>query len=127
MILKNSLYTIKSAKVFGAEASYDIELNAGHFIYQAHFPGEPITPGVCIVQIAMELLEEVVGKRLQLAKVKNVKFLSVVTPTQSTAVTFQLVKIVENEAEGTVKAQAVVTSEGEVKAKLSFICTCSQK
>lgn len=127
MILKNSLYTIKSAKVFGGEASYEIELNASHFIYQAHFPGEPITPGVCIVQIAVELLEEVVGKRLQLAKVKNVKFLSVVTPTQSTAVTLQLVKIAENETEGTVKTQAVVTSEDEVKAKLSFICTCSQK
>ena len=127
MILKNSLYTIESAEMSGTEARYVIKLNAGHFIYQAHFPGEPITPGVCIVQIAKELLEETVGRKLQVVKVKNVKFLSVVTPTQSTDVMFQLVKIMEDETEGTVKTQVIVMVNEEQKAKLSFTCTCPQK
>lgn len=122
MILKNNLYTIKDTEVADTEARYDIELNADSFIYQAHFPGEPITPGVCIVQIAKELLEETVGKKLQIVKVKNVKFLSVLTPMQSTAVTFQLCKIAQDPSERSVKTQAVVTSAGEAKAKLSFTC-----
>lgn len=122
MILKNNLYTIKSADVAEEEARYAIELNDGSFIYQAHFPGEPITPGVCIVQIAQELLENATGKKLRLVKVKNIKFLSVLTPVQSIQVEFRLCKIRRNAEDGTVKAQAVVMSCGEAKAKLSFTC-----
>ena len=58
MILKNSLYTIEGQQSQEGTVSYDIRLHSDHFIYQAHFPGEPITPGVCVVQIAKELLEE---------------------------------------------------------------------
>lgn len=122
MILKNNLYTIKNADTAADEALYVIELNAGSFIYQAHFPGEPITPGVCIVQIAQELLGDTVGKTLRLVKVKNVKFLSVLSPVQSVQVEFRLCKIRQDTESGTVKAQAVVTSCGETKAKLSFTC-----
>ena len=35
-----------------------IRLNPDHEIYRAHFPGNPITPGVCIVQIISEVLGE---------------------------------------------------------------------
>ena len=31
-------------------------------VYQGHFPGYPITPGVCLVQIALELIEEMAGQ-----------------------------------------------------------------
>lgn len=122
MILKNNLYTIKNADKADAGARYEIELHADSFIYQAHFPGDPITPGVCIVQIAKELLEETIGKKLQLANVKNVKFLSVLTPRQSATVEIRLAKITHEPAAGIVKTQAVVASVGEVKAKLSFTC-----
>ena len=55
MILKNDFYHIAQASVDLPRATYEIALNAQHFIYQAHFPGEPITPGVCILQMACEL------------------------------------------------------------------------
>ena len=58
MELKNSLYQITGKETNGTAVSYDLQLDASHVIYQAHFPGEPITPGVCIIQIAKELLEE---------------------------------------------------------------------
>ena len=122
MILKNNLYTIKTAEAAESEVRYEIELNADNFIYQAHFPGEPVTPGVCIVQIAKELLEETVDKKLQIVKVKNVKFLSVLTPRQSLRAEFRLTKIVEDSLTHSIKTQAVVTSNGETKAKLSFTC-----
>lgn len=126
MILKNELYSIKRKEATDKGTSFDIKLNPSHFIYKAHFPGEPITPGVCIVQIAKELLEEVIGKPLQIVKVKNVKFLSVLTPEQSADVTYSIGKIVADEACGSVKAQAVVASADEAKAKISFACTVQQ-
>ena len=122
MKLKNELYKIKEKTVAGVEACYDIELNPEHFIYKAHFPGEPITPGVCIMQIAKELLEETTETNLRIVKVKNVKFLSVITPRQSTKVNYRIGKIIHDDTSNTVKAQVVVTSADEIKAKISFTC-----
>ncbi len=126
MKLKNELYNIKGKNIAATEACYDIELDSEHFIYKAHFPGEPITPGVCIIQIAQELLEDTLGKTLQIVKVKNVKFLSVITPRQSTSVNYRIGKIAEDAASGIVKAQVTVASADEVKAKISFVCAEKQ-
>ena len=76
MQLLNNLYTIVAKDIPDDKISYNIKLDANHFIYQAHFPIEPITPGVCIIQIAKELLEDSLAKRLKIYLVKNVKFLS---------------------------------------------------
>ena len=79
MELKNNLYTIVSKEGVGLMVSYTIKLIPSCVIYQAHFPGEPITPGVCIVQMAKELIEELlteqtaVAHHLEITKVKNVK------------------------------------------------------
>lgn len=43
-------------------------------VYAAHFPGFPITPGVTLVQTALELM----GRRLRAAK--DIKFLKPVFP-----------------------------------------------
>ena len=58
MKLRDSLYTIVSEFKGDGRHDFNIKLDPEHFIYKAHFPGEPITPGVCIMQIAKELLEE---------------------------------------------------------------------
>ena len=34
-----------------------ITLNPAHPIFAGHFPGNPITPGVCMLQIIKELTE----------------------------------------------------------------------
>lgn len=122
MILKNGLYRIKEKTIDGSETVYAVELNPEHFIYKAHFPGEPITPGVCVIQIAKELLEEMLGERLNTSNVKNVKFLSVISPQQSVAVSFRIGKIVVDDAAMTVKSQVVVTSSGVAKTKMSMVC-----
>ena len=57
MTLKNKLYTITDMEHEGGTARFSLNLNAAHEIYEAHFPGEPVTPGVCLVQMAGELLE----------------------------------------------------------------------
>lgn len=122
MLLKNSLYTIEKLEkpMEGVGGSFLLRLHPDHVIYQAHFPGEPITPGVCIVQIGKELMEELVGKSLEVARVKNVKFLSVISPKDTTSITYAIRKL-EWSADGTeVKTQIVVTSGEEAKAKISL-------
>jgi len=117
----NNLYHIVSKDVVDASIRYNIHLDASHFIYQAHFPDEPITPGVCIIQIAKELLEEHLGIGLEIQKVKNVKFLNVISPLVTPCISYVFEKTQSSPTIIPVTAQ--VFSGETPLAKLSFICS----
>ncbi len=127
MLLRNNLYTVTQKEVDGLKGHFVLELNPSCFIYQAHFPGEPITPGVCIVQMGKELLEELLEEHIQkkvgleICKVKNVKFLSVISPNETTVITYQMKKVEMSEDGSEMKAQMVITSGEEAKAKISLV------
>ena len=120
MKLLNSLYSIVSESVTESGRDYNIVLDAEHFIYKAHFPGEPITPGVCIMQIAVELLSLHCGKPLAIKKNKNIKFLKIISPAETPGVCFSVSKVEAEDSK--VKAQVSVSGGGETYAKLSLIC-----
>ena len=120
MKLQNSLYTIIERRQKEGVHSFDIRLNAGHVIYQAHFPGEPVTPGVCILQIAVEMVEEVVSMPLSLIGAKNVKFLRVISPLEVPEICYSIQKVLVEET--SVSAQIVVSAPDGVYAKLSLKC-----
>ncbi len=124
MILKNNLYSIIGKTIKDSIVSYQIALDKNHIIYQAHFPNEPITPGVCIIQIAKELLEEHLERSFEITKVKNVKFLSVISPTQQPQVIYELDKIATTEDTGECKVSVLVTDPTAITqfAKISIIC-----
>lgn len=123
MKLLNSLYKIVSKGVQESPLRYDIQLDASHFIYQAHFPGEPITPGVCIIQIAKELLEEHLNQKFNIKMIKNVKFLNVISPVERPQITYVFEKITVDDTTKTCQAQVQVLSDETSMVKLSFICS----
>ena len=59
-------------------------------VFKGHFPGYPITPGVCLVEIALELMEEMAGQagKVRLVAAKNIKFTSPVLPSEGMALRF---------------------------------------
>ena len=71
----NELFSLGASHCANGVKAYDVHLNADSAIFRAHFPEFPITPGVCILQIALELLETITGRQLEISEVKNVKFL----------------------------------------------------
>lgn len=129
MKLKDSFFTIEESS---SATQIAVRLNSEHPIYQAHFPGEPITPGVCIIQIAKELLEEAMqggnycenDKNWQgqyhLVAVKNVKFLAPISPLETPLVTYTLQKVTPSDDGTIVKAQITVESTDKLMAKLSL-------
>ncbi len=126
MQLRNNLYTVTQRNTEGLTGCYTLELQPACVIYQAHFPGEPITPGVCIVQTAQELLEDMLQcaglpHTTKLAMVKNVKFLSVLSPADNTTVVYQMKKVEMSEDNTELKAQVVVSAGEEAKAKMSLV------
>ncbi len=120
MRLLDSLYRIVSERQIDCGFEYTIQLNPEHFIYKAHFPGEPVTPGVCIMQSALELLERASGTVLSLKCAGNVKFLRIISPVGNTILTFTIKGIVREESQ--LKAQIIVASGNDVFSKLSLVC-----
>lgn len=125
MTLKNSLYTIVKNEADGPGWRYDIALQPDHFIYQAHFPGQPITPGACIIQMAKEMLEEHLSLSLHIHHIKDVKFVSVISPLDTPRISFLYQKISEESDQGEVKATVSVQDGEKILSTLVFTCkTC---
>ena len=123
MRLMNSFYNVVSSetKDNGQSLCFHIALNREHSIYQAHFPGMPITPGVCIIQMAREILEQYSGKSLVINSIKTAKFLNIVNPQETPEL---LMKSVLNgyNVDGTDSMSAKIEVEwgGVTFAKLTF-------
>jgi 3-hydroxyacyl-[acyl-carrier-protein] dehydratase len=90
MILKDNFFTIENQNIALAKAEYRIKLNLNHFIFKAHFPDNPITPGVCIVQIVKEIYSYQTNKTFFLNKIKNMKFSRPVIPTENEQITVMI-------------------------------------
>ena len=114
------LYSIVAKEINDDGGVFHLHLNPECIIYKAHFPEQPITPGVCITQIAVELAEIVVGHSLQMIGIKNVKFLSILSPTTQTEVTYTI--IIKSSDDKETRIQAVAQSDDVVYAKMSLIC-----
>ena len=63
--------------------------NTNHPIFAGHFPGHPVVPGACLVQIAQELLSDALQQPVRFTAVRNLKFRQAVTPEQEVTFTFQ--------------------------------------
>lgn len=119
MNLKNNLYIIKSSDV--EKRSFLIELLPNSIIYKAHFPGHPITPGVCIVQIATELLQEFMHKNLVLKTIANAKFLSIINPEEDKEVIFNIKKLTIDETEKKISVSIIVQDQyDKIYSKISL-------
>ena len=50
MLLENFYKIIHIKEREDGKQEIEIELNPGHVLYQGHFPGQPVVPGVCTLQ-----------------------------------------------------------------------------
>ncbi len=90
-MLYNDLYTFLSKETISENTfSANIILNEEHDIFKGHFPDNPILPGVCMLQMIKDLLEDRLQKSIQLHLVTNVKLLAVVDPKQNPELTVKI-------------------------------------
>ena len=115
MKLQNEMFNV----VGGNADNVQIRLNASHLIYQAHFPGNPITPGVCIVKIIGELLQQRTETSLSLQKVTNLKFISPISPVDNPDLEVSFADVSVSDCE--VKAKGSILAGEEMKTKFSLV------
>lgn len=111
MTLSGDFFTIEGRLPAsdGMAYGFDVRLNPEHFIYKAHFPGHPITPGVCLMQMVAELAQEAEGCSLYVRSVRNAKYTGVVVPGDNARLRFLFTSRTETE-DGGLKIQALVTA-----------------
>ena len=96
-MLRGILYEPVQADSLGAT----VRLLPESAVYAGHFPGYPITPGVCLVQIALELIGEMADQvghdgSVHLVAAKNIKFTSPVFPAEGGELRFNIAGEGEN-------------------------------
>ena len=82
-MLQGSFYTVLKNRANGASVNALLELNPEHHIFDGHFPQIPVVPGVCMMQMVKELVEDFTGQRLRLSKADHLKFLTIINPRQN--------------------------------------------
>jgi 3-hydroxyacyl-[acyl-carrier-protein] dehydratase len=73
-----------------SSSKVDIQLNTEHAIFKGHFPGNPVLPGACMVQMLKEVLQQVRHCRLELKQGSNIKFIAVIVPDINPLLTFHI-------------------------------------
>lgn len=81
MLLENKYYQIIEVKANQTEGKFHLHLLPDCDVYQGHFPGHPICPGVCHIETIKECTMHLTGKRLSIATIKQCRFLSIATPS----------------------------------------------
>lgn len=78
-----------------------LKMNENHSVYQGHFPGNPITPGVLSLRMIRECVSREIGRPLHYAAIKNCRYVALIRPGDTLRLQRQ---ITENEGSVTVKA-----------------------
>ena len=116
MKLINNFFYIVATESNGTEYRCKVKLNAEHDLYRVHFPGNPVTPGVCLVQMATEILEEKYDRKFLLSSAGSIKFKKTVGPHDEP--TFVFTKIVFED--DLLRVNVSVESEDVQYAKMSL-------
>ena len=107
-------YNISSFTKRDSGFSASISFNIEHYIFKAHFPGNPITPGVCLLQIIQELTESYSGLKLNLKKVVNVKYLKLIKPQSEYLFNCEYIK-----SDGLVNVNCTILYRSDIYTKVS--------
>jgi len=119
MLLKNFYKVISIENTAENKYLAVISVNEEHAVFKGHFPGNPIMPGVCMMQIIKELTEQISGSSLFMQSLSNVKFMALINPFNTPELRLELeVSMTETDL---VKVKNITYFDDTVALKLSSV------
>lgn len=91
--------------------NYEVKLNSQHKVFEGHFPGNPIVPGVMSMMMIRMLAEETLGRSTRYAAVKDCKYLQTIVPDGN------IIKV-NVTTDGTALSGEILSSAGEGLMKI---------
>ncbi len=89
MLLNNFFYIDRCTHDAG-QITASIRIEAGHAILKGHFPQQAVVPGVCMMEMLKEVLQQVLGNKLMLVDSPVIKFLNMFTPQMTHTAIFTI-------------------------------------
>ena len=108
-------FTITHLHINEGTFSAEIAFNAAHPVFAGHFPGKPIVPGVCLLEILAAVLSRITGKEMIIDEISNIKFLQVIDPVINPVILLD--GSVSEEENGHFKVNAVYKKGDTIFAK----------
>ena len=90
MLLKDKFYKVLKEEKVGMTAQYTIAILPDCNVYDGHFPGDPVCPGVCNIETIKECAMMLLGKELRIKTIKQCRLTAIATPTVCPEVTIDL-------------------------------------
>lgn len=88
--ITNDLFSINKITHEDAAISVMLNINADSEILKGHFPGQPVVPGACMLQIVKEVLEIVLNYPVRQKKADQLKFMIMIDPKNTSSVTLDM-------------------------------------
>ena len=90
MKLLDSYFRIISHTQADEQHVFDVQMLADHPVYQGHFPGNPVSPGVCNMQMLKECAEQALGRPTDFVEVKQYRLMGVISPQNTPRLTITI-------------------------------------
>lgn len=113
-------YSVKEFNFTDNQLKAIIELNPEHDVFKGHFPNNPVTPGVCMLQILKELAEQATTTNLFIKECSNVKFMALINPEVNAVLA---ISIDINKVEDNFKIKASASFNETVALKVNALLT----
>jgi len=108
MAAANDIFQIISSELFEGKIVAAITVNEQSEIFKGHFPGQPIVPGACMLQLVKEVLEDALKSPFQLKKADQIKFIAMITPENTGQLVLEIVY--RNLEDGVIKVNAKLSA-----------------
>jgi 3-hydroxyacyl-[acyl-carrier-protein] dehydratase len=89
-LLLNNLYTIQSISEAEKTIQASVLLRADHAIFKGHFPGQPVLPGVCMLEMITEIASAHLLIPLRITGAPLIKFLNMINPGNDPQIHFEI-------------------------------------
>jgi 3-hydroxyacyl-[acyl-carrier-protein] dehydratase len=84
----NDLFTYKITELLPEKVEAHLVINFAHEIFQGHFPGNPVLPGVTQIEFIRRLLSDLYKCEAQLKTARDIKYMNPMTPENAAEVDF---------------------------------------
>jgi len=120
MLVEKGFYSVNTVTDKG-DGKYHVALmlNKDHAIFKGHFPGNPVTPGACMLQVVKELAQDILGMKLMMTSASNVKFMALINPEKNPELLLELE--IDAREEGQIRVKNTTLFEEVTALKMSNI------
>ena len=81
-MLLDYYYSIQNRQTVAGITLFDVVLLPECSVYEGHFPGMPVAPGVCNIQMIKECVEQIIGQSVLFEAIDQCKFITMIRPEQ---------------------------------------------